>query len=182
MKTGLLIKELRIKKGLTQEELANLTELSARTIQRIENGEVDPRSYTLQMIAKALDVDFSIFVEKAPDEGMEIKKVNDNKWSGLLHLSGLLPIIFPSVLIWNYKKDKTKDSSNHFRAVITLQLTILGITTVGFWIYWKVDQLAPLVGGLLAGGLLSIINAIKVVNGAPFINPFIKNEDKNMET
>ena len=53
MKTGLVIKELRIKKGLTQEELADKTELSARTIQRIENGEVDPRAYSLQMIAKA---------------------------------------------------------------------------------------------------------------------------------
>jgi transcriptional regulator with XRE-family HTH domain len=63
MKTGLVIKELRIKRGLTQEELANKTELSARTIQRIENGEVDPRAYSLQMIAKALDVDFSLFIE-----------------------------------------------------------------------------------------------------------------------
>ncbi len=50
-------KELRIKKGLTKEELAEMTELTARTIQRIEKGEVDPRSYTLQMIAKALEVD-----------------------------------------------------------------------------------------------------------------------------
>jgi len=58
METGKLIKELRIKKGMTQEELADKTEVSARTIQRIENGDVDPRAYTLQMIAKALDVDF----------------------------------------------------------------------------------------------------------------------------
>lgn len=164
MKTGLLIKELRIKKGLTQEELADLTELSVRTIQRIENGEVDPRAYTLQMIAKALDVDFSLFVENTPDESVEIKKMNDNNWLGLLHLSGLLPLIFPSIIIWNLKKDKTKDTSNHFRAVITLQLTILGITLIGLWIYWKVNQPIPLFGGLLAGGLLSIINSIKVMN------------------
>ena len=63
MKTGKLIKELRIKKGMTQEELADKTELSARTIQRIENGEVDPRAYTLQMIAQALEVDFSLFTQ-----------------------------------------------------------------------------------------------------------------------
>ncbi|MFZ2340634.1 MAG: helix-turn-helix transcriptional regulator [Bacteroidales bacterium] len=59
METGKLIKELRIKKGMTQEELADKTEVSARTIQRIENGEVDPRAYTLQMIAKALEVDYT---------------------------------------------------------------------------------------------------------------------------
>jgi transcriptional regulator with XRE-family HTH domain len=55
METGRLIKELRVKKGMTQEELAAKTEVSARTIQRIENGEVDPRAYTLQMIARALE-------------------------------------------------------------------------------------------------------------------------------
>ena len=45
METGKLIRELRIKKGMTQEELADKTEVSSRTtIQRIENGEVDPRS------------------------------------------------------------------------------------------------------------------------------------------
>ena len=64
METGKLIKDLRLKKGMTQEELAEKTEVSTRTIQRIENGEVDPRAYTLQMIAKALEVEFNIFVEE----------------------------------------------------------------------------------------------------------------------
>lgn len=53
METGKLIRELRIKKGMNQKELADKTEISTRTIQRIENGEVDPRAYTLQMISKA---------------------------------------------------------------------------------------------------------------------------------
>jgi transcriptional regulator with XRE-family HTH domain len=178
MVTGKLIKELRIKKGMTQEELADKTEVSARTIQRIENEEVDPRAYTLQMIAKALGVDFSLFVENTPNEGQEIQNMNNNYWLGLLHLSGLLPLIFPSVIIWNLKNNKTKDISNHFRAVISLQLIILGITLSGLWIYWKVNQPIPLFGGLLAGGLLSITNAIKVMNNAPFINPFVKDRDK----
>ena len=38
---GLKILELRQQKGLTQEKLAEYCEVSARTIQRIENGEVD---------------------------------------------------------------------------------------------------------------------------------------------
>ena len=180
MKTGLLIKELRIKKGLTQEELAHLTELSTRTIQRIENGEVDPRAYTLQMIAKALDVDFGLFVESSPDQIQEIYIAQRN-WVGLIHLSGLLPIFMPSLILYNLKKDKSREMSNHFRAVVTLQLSILGITLIGFWIYWKVNQPIPLFRGLLAGGILSIINAIKVVNGKPFINPFITSLDDNKQ-
>jgi len=106
METGKLIKELRIKKGLTQEDLADKTEISARTIQRIENGEIGTRAYTLQMIAKALDVDFSMFVANESDESQENKKINDNYWFGLLHLSGILPLIFPTILIWNLKKIK----------------------------------------------------------------------------
>lgn len=90
METGKLIKELRLKKGMTQEELADKTEVSARTIQRIENGEVDPRAYTLQMIARALEVDYSLFTENEPDEEQEIQQANDRTWLGLLHFSGII--------------------------------------------------------------------------------------------
>lgn len=179
METGRLIKELRIKRGLTQEELADKTVVSARTIQRIENGEVDPRAYTLQMIAKALDVDFSYFIENKPDESQEVQKVNNNNWSGFLHLSGLLPLIFPTLIMWNYKKEKTKDMSNHFRAAITMQLCILVISLFGLWIYWKTNQPIPFVGGLLVGGLISIMNTISVMHGSSYINPFIKSGEKN---
>ncbi|MCF8229749.1 MAG: helix-turn-helix domain-containing protein [Bacteroidales bacterium] len=40
---GLRITEIRKLKGFTQEEMAEKTVLSLRTIQRIEKGEVDPR-------------------------------------------------------------------------------------------------------------------------------------------
>jgi len=176
MGTGKLIKELRIKKGLTQEELADRTEVSARTIQRIENGDVDPRAYTLQMIAKALDVDFSLFVDDTNDK-KEIQKENSNNWFGFLHLTGLLPLFFPTLILWNQRKNKTKEMTNHFKAVLSMQLCILGICLGSLWIYWRVNQLTPFIGGLLVGGLVSIFNAINVMNGKPYINPFIKREE-----
>jgi transcriptional regulator with XRE-family HTH domain len=182
METGKLIKELRIKKGMTQEELADKTEVSARTIQRIENGEVDPRAYTLQMIAKALEVDFSMFVENESDESQEIRKVNDDNWLGLLHLSGFIPLIFPTVLIWNSKKDKIKGITDHYRAVITFQLMIDGIILGCLWVYWKVNQPIPLIGVLLGNGLFTIVNTIRVMSGDPSMNmPFIKKGDKNLK-
>ena len=177
MKTGQLIKELRIKKGMTQEELAAKTEVSARTIQRIEHGEVDPRAYTLQMIARALDVDFSLFAEYETEEEQEINQMNENHRLGLLHLSGLLPFIFPTLITWRLIRDSLHHASHHFRAVITLQLATWAIILVGLWIYWWADQPIPLVGGLLAGGLLSIVNALRVTGGFPFINPWIKDGD-----
>ncbi len=54
---GKKISELRKEKGLTQEELVDLCNVNVRTIQRIESGEVTPRSYTLKTILKALDYD-----------------------------------------------------------------------------------------------------------------------------
>lgn len=48
----------RKQKGLTQEELAEQTGITVRTIQRIESGESVPRSYTLKTIAAALDLSF----------------------------------------------------------------------------------------------------------------------------
>ncbi len=183
METGKLIKELRIKKGMTQEELADKTEVSARTIQRIENGEVDPRAYTLQMIARALDVDFSMFVENDSDEDNEIQKVNDNNWLGLLHLSGLFPLIFPTVIIWNQKKDKIKGITDHYRAAISFQLTVWVIILGGLWIYWKANQLTPLIAGVFLSGLLSILNTIRVMNGKPYKHiSFFKFRGKNDKT
>jgi len=179
METGKLIKELRIKKGMTQEELADKTEVSARTIQRIENGEVDPRAYTLQMIAKALDVDPSLFAENELKEKQEPQKIDGNNWLALIHLSGIIPLIFPTLVLWNIKKDKTKDMINHFRAAISMQLCIWVISLFGLWIYWRVNQPTPIIGGLLVGGLISIMNSIFVMNGKPYINPFIKSEETN---
>lgn len=54
---GIKISELRKQKGLTQEELVEQCNISVRTIQRIENGEVTPRSYTIKTILSALDHD-----------------------------------------------------------------------------------------------------------------------------
>lgn len=178
MKVGILIKELRLKKGLTQEELADKTELSTRTIQRIENGEVDPRAYTLQMIAKALNVDYSVFINIDSTKSHEHTDIKNNNFLALLHLSGLLPLFFPVIIIWKLKKEKTEAAYNHFRAVLFLQLILLGISIVGLLIFWKMNQPIPLLGGLVAGALLSIINMMKVLNGESYINPLIKNVEE----
>ena len=47
---GRKIVELRKANGLTQDELAEKCNLNIRTIQRIESGDVTPRSYTTRLI------------------------------------------------------------------------------------------------------------------------------------
>jgi transcriptional regulator with XRE-family HTH domain len=183
METGKLIKELRIKKGMTQEELADKTEVTARTIQRIENGEVDPRAYTLQMIAKALEVDYNLFVGNEPDEEQEIQHANTVNWLGILHFSGIIPLIFPTVLIWNYKKDKIKGMSEHYREVIIFQLKVWVAILGGSWIYWKADIIIPLVMVFLGNAVFAIFSTLKVVSGDSIKNIFdIKSDIKKLKS
>lgn len=54
---GSRIKDHRTKKGLSQEELAELSKVNLRTIQRIENNETTPREKTLKLIFDALDIE-----------------------------------------------------------------------------------------------------------------------------
>ena len=56
---GIKIAELRKTKGLTQEEVVDKCNISVRTLQRIEAGEVSPRAYTIKTIIGVLDYDFN---------------------------------------------------------------------------------------------------------------------------
>jgi len=51
---GKKISELRKAKGMTQEELVEKCNLNVRTVQRIEAGEVTPRSFTIKALFDAL--------------------------------------------------------------------------------------------------------------------------------
>ncbi|WP_105070122.1 helix-turn-helix domain-containing protein [Nonlabens arenilitoris] len=76
---GNYIAQLRKEKGLTQEELVELCNINVRTIQRIENGDVTPRSYTvkniLEALGKSIDEVFKTS-EKQPDV---LPAINYNK-------------------------------------------------------------------------------------------------------
>lgn len=52
---GKSLYDLRMKRGLTQQELREKSHVSVRTIQRIESGAVTPRSVTIRILLDALD-------------------------------------------------------------------------------------------------------------------------------
>ncbi|MEQ9467016.1 MAG: helix-turn-helix transcriptional regulator [Ekhidna sp.] len=58
---GQRLADLRRQKNLTQEELVEACNVSVRTIQRIESGEVTPRTSTVKILLSALDADFESF-------------------------------------------------------------------------------------------------------------------------
>ena len=57
MNIGIVIKEVRKQKGLTQLDLSEHANISVRTIQRIEKDEVEPSFYSLKSLSEILEID-----------------------------------------------------------------------------------------------------------------------------
>jgi len=111
---GLKVSDLRQQKGLTQEQLAERCEVSSRTIQRIESGEVDPRSYTLKCLSEALEFDFG-----------EENTGNENLWLTLLHLSSVFCLFIVPLLLWSGKKNQSYKIDKQGRQVLNFQITMI---------------------------------------------------------
>ncbi len=57
---GAVLRQARLEKGITQEELANLVNTKKTAISRIENHAEDIRLSTLEKIAHALDKEIRV--------------------------------------------------------------------------------------------------------------------------
>ncbi len=60
---GSVVRKLRTEKGLTLQSLAEMTELTAAYISRIENDKVSPSIHTLKALANALQTNITDFFE-----------------------------------------------------------------------------------------------------------------------
>jgi transcriptional regulator with XRE-family HTH domain len=140
------LKKIRELKNLTQEELAEKSGLSVRTIQRIEAG-VQPKGYTLKVLALSLDVperDLRIpeiqfqqetEVEEIPEIAEKEKPVNFTLVK-LINLSSIplawFPVanVLPPLLIMLF----TKEKSPIVKQIISLQVFLAIISPVVFMI------------------------------------------------
>ena len=87
--------ELREKSNLTQEELAEKSGVSVRTIQRVESG-IAPKGYTLKALAKALGVHESeLLIEDENANHTAIPDQTNLTWLKLINLSSLPFTVFP---------------------------------------------------------------------------------------
>ncbi len=84
---GQHILALRQEKGYTQEDLVAQCNISVRTIQRIEAGEVTPRTYTVKTILSALGEEYEDFTESKVESGLKkafFLKIEDTKQANFL--------------------------------------------------------------------------------------------------
>ncbi len=115
------IKELRQRKGYSQDRLAEAAGLNLRTIQRIENGETIPRGDSLQRLAQAFEV--------SPDDLIDWTVKEDKSMLAILNMSQLSFLAFPilgilvPLIIWLNQKDKVSHVKKLGESILNFQIT-----------------------------------------------------------
>ncbi|MBO9671905.1 MAG: helix-turn-helix domain-containing protein [Sphingobacteriaceae bacterium] len=150
-------------KGMTQDELADLSGVTSRTIQRIENGQVMPQMHTLKLLAKHLDIE--------PEKIMGITKTGTSDLpqqapQGILAAMHILPLIgifipllniLTSAAFWLLKKDQEEIFDQQGRIILNFQITITivaALSIITMVLYFPVGF--PL---LMACYLIAILSA-----------------------
>lgn len=100
------VQKLRLQRGWSQQQLAELSGLSVRTIQRIENGQT-PSMESLKSLASVFEIDFSALSSETtmtasqtldPDEQLALKRVRKLK-GFYIHLFNYLVVMVALVVI-----------------------------------------------------------------------------------
>ena len=95
MEIGRKIKQLRIQKGLTLEELASRSELTKGFLSQMERDLTSPSIATLNDILEALGTTLAEFFKEEKEE--QDKKTSDDNWIEDLSIDDidLLDSLFP---------------------------------------------------------------------------------------
>ncbi|ODS83820.1 MAG: hypothetical protein ABS46_05400 [Cytophagaceae bacterium SCN 52-12] len=136
------IKQARKRAGLTQQDLANETGLSLRTIQRIEKGDQEVSGYSLRQISAALEVPLEQLilpnVNQVRIETSSVSAVKALYLSSLLFvINPLLGIIVPAILSYS-RPYRDAFYKKHFRFMITY-FVILNIVVYGLIVLFALN-------------------------------------------
>lgn len=124
----------RKRRGYSQAELSEKTNVTIRTIQRIENEEVNPHLKTVKLLAAALDVDVDDLLVLDDPREETIQK----KWLLLLHGTPLLGLTIPlcniliPLFLWIHKREDNSVYDRHGRAIVNFHITMTLLFTLGF--------------------------------------------------
>ncbi|MBQ0735468.1 serine hydrolase [Aquimarina celericrescens] len=169
-------------KGYTQEQLSDKTQVTIRTIQRIEKGEVNPHLQTIKLLATALEIEVEdlLILENPKEEAIQ------KKWLLLMHSVPILGFVIPlcniliPLFLWIHKREDNNIYDVHGRAIINFHITttilfilsfiaLLVLPGAGFFFFISMIPYAVIV---------MIINVISAVNSHkcyyPLSFPFLK--------
>ncbi|UMQ40349.1 helix-turn-helix domain-containing protein [Chryseobacterium sp. Y16C] len=143
------LKEIRELQNLTQEELAESSGISVRTIQRIEAGTI-PKGYTLRTLSKTLGISEDILqniqsteTEKEKTSVQENKEETTINYSLLkiINLSSIPFIVFPplNILMPILLMFKLKQKNIVAKQIISIQIlwTIAAPIVFMLWVFLR---------------------------------------------
>lgn len=158
------LQKYREKLNLTQEQLSEIANVSVRTIQRIEAGQL-PKGHTLDALSVALDIDKDIL------RGIQIDQKTDTySLIRIINLSSLLLIIVPlgsiivPLVIMYWKKEFSKTAKQIvFLQVLWSILFVIIMMLIVFvrkWVHIN-KQIVP-----IAMLVLVLINVFVILRNA----------------
>lgn len=169
-------------KGFSQEVLSEKTQVTVRTIQRIEKGDVNPHLQTVKLLATALDieVDDLMILENPKEENIQ------TKWLLLLHGTPVLGLILPlcnilfPLFLWIHKREDNILYDTHGKKIINFQISItllyvlsfIALVTIEGWGFLFFITVIPF------SIMVTFINIFKAINTQkcyyPLAIPFLK--------
>tara|TARA_R110002050_G_scaffold273016_1_gene416860 strand:- start:4527 stop:6290 length:1764 start_codon:yes stop_codon:yes gene_type:complete len=177
-------------KGYTQEELSEKTQVTIRTIQRIEKGDVNPHLQTIKLLATALDVEIEdLLIIENPKEETILKK-----WLILLHSTPFLGFIIPlanilfPLFLWIHKREDNKIYDSHGVKIINFQITMsilylfsfVALLTIEKWGFLLFVSIIPFSVVVMLFNIIKSFNSQKCYY--PLSIPFISSKKRNLST
>jgi len=172
----------RKSRGFSQEELSRRTNVTVRTIQRIENAEVNPHLNTIKLLAAALDIEVEELLPLKNPKEETIRK----KWLLLLHATPLLGMFIPpcNVLIplflWIHKREDNPIYDEHGRKIVNFQisavllvaLSFVSLVTIEKWGFFLFISTIPLCIGIVIFNIIYALQKEKCFY--PLAIPFLR--------
>jgi transcriptional regulator with XRE-family HTH domain len=124
------VKEARLAKGYTQQELSELSNISVRSIQRIENGEILPRNYTLKTLAGILGLSF----ESMQPAALEHKPARQTNRTQKIILSVGI-VLFVVLGSWAFIAQSPRFPESSFEFLTFAAFLFLGLTIILYFIW-----------------------------------------------
>lgn len=174
------ISTARKTKGITQDELADKSGVTVRTIQRIESGETQPRAFTIKAIADALEMPFENF-QVVENGSLERRSLGaDKNFLQLLVLSCFSYLILPFVhfilpmVLLRKRKDLSMRTHSFANKIVHSQIYWLVALNICFFLVlaWNlvvvrydkskhISYLIPFLTGYLTNAMILLIYFIK---------------------
>lgn len=124
-----IVRNRRTKKGFTQAELSDKTGISLRSIQRIEKGEVLPRSFTITALASTLE--FSL--EDLNDSIEETSPKTSERAKKIILSSGSIPVIILLALAFLFQSSTFPENTFELSLFWAAVIFIIGLIQ---WFIW----------------------------------------------